>query len=69
MDRSKKVNRRDVDVPMSRQDIGDYVGLTIETVCRVLTELRQKKIIDIPNRREIVIRNEPALRAVAQPES
>jgi CRP-like cAMP-binding protein len=69
IDRSQKVNKRLVDIPMSREDIGDYVGLTIETVCRVLTELRQKKIIDIPNRREIFVRNEPALRAVAQPES
>ena len=66
LDRSGRPEKL-IDIPMSREDIGNYLGLTIETVCRVLTELKQRKLIDIPNRREIVVRNERALRAVAEP--
>jgi CRP/FNR family nitrogen fixation transcriptional regulator len=68
MDRSKKANKRTLDIPMTREDIADYLGLTIETVCRALTELKLRKIIDIPSRHEIVVRHASALRSAAQPE-
>jgi CRP/FNR family nitrogen fixation transcriptional regulator len=41
------------DLPMSRRDIADYLSLTIETVSRVLTHLRQKDIISLPTPRRI----------------
>ena len=34
-----------LELPMSRSDMGDYLGLTIETVCRRLTQLRQEGTI------------------------
>jgi CRP/FNR family nitrogen fixation transcriptional regulator len=50
-----------VDLPMSRQDIADYLGLTIETVSRTLTQLENALAIALPTSRRIVLRNRAAL--------
>ena len=50
-----------IDLPMSRQDIADYLGLTIETVSRTLTALETAAAIDVPTSRRIVLRNRGAL--------
>ena len=50
-----------VELPMSRQDIADYLGLTIETVSRTLTSLEHEHAIELPNSRRIVLRHRPAL--------
>lgn len=41
----------DIRFVMSRQDIADHLGLTIETVCRVITELKKKRIIEMQSAR------------------
>jgi CRP-like cAMP-binding protein len=46
---------------MSRQDIADYLGLTIETVSRTLTQLENSDAIAVPTSRRIVLRNRAAL--------
>jgi CRP-like cAMP-binding protein len=51
-----------VELPMSRQDIADYLGLTIETVSRTLTSLEHEAAIALPSSRRVVLRNRPALR-------
>ena len=50
-----------VELPMSRQDIADYLGLTIETVSRTLTQLEKTAAIEVPTSRRIVLRNRSAL--------
>jgi CRP/FNR family transcriptional regulator, nitrogen fixation regulation protein len=50
-----------VELPMSRQDIADYLGLTIETVSRTLTHLEAKATIALPTSRRVVLRNRKAL--------
>jgi CRP-like cAMP-binding protein len=50
-----------VELPMSRQDIADYLGLTIETVSRTLTQLEKSATIELPTARRIVLRNRSAL--------
>ena len=48
-------------LPMSRQDIADYLGLTIETVSRTMSQLVSELAIDLPSSRRIVLRNRGAL--------
>ena len=59
-ERIKSTN--EVELPMSRQDIADYLGLTIETVSRTLTVLENSAAIALPTSRRIVLRNRAALR-------
>jgi CRP-like cAMP-binding protein len=50
-----------VELAMSRQDIADYLGLTIETVSRMLTQLERTSAIEVSSSRRIVLRNQSAL--------
>lgn len=55
----------DVVLPMGRQDMADYLGLTIETVSRILTQLRGEAIVDFPSSRLFQVRKWTALEAMA----
>jgi CRP/FNR family nitrogen fixation transcriptional regulator len=57
-----------VDVPMNRQDIADYLGLTNETVCRVLSELKRAGLIETPNHRQVILSDAEALQSIADGE-
>jgi CRP/FNR family transcriptional regulator, anaerobic regulatory protein len=54
-------------LPMSRTDIGNYLGLTIETVSRIMTRLQQQDIIKV-DKKEILIQNMESLVATANGE-
>jgi CRP/FNR family nitrogen fixation transcriptional regulator len=44
-----------IDLPMSRGDIADYLGLTIETICRGLADMRQLGIIAVDRTRIVIL--------------
>ena len=50
-----------IELPMSRQDIADYLGLTIETVSRTFTQLAQSGTIALETSRRVLFRNRAAL--------
>jgi CRP/FNR family transcriptional regulator, nitrogen fixation regulation protein len=50
-----------VELAMSRQDIADYLGLTIETVSRTFTQFVQSGTIALESSRRVVFRNRAAL--------
>lgn len=54
------------DLPMSRLDIADYLGVTIETVSRVFTQLRRMRLISYATARDMAILNPQALAARAE---
>jgi CRP/FNR family transcriptional regulator len=55
-----------VELPMSRADIADYLGLTTETVSRTVTQLRQSSTISAANRGEIEILDQAALEELSE---
>lgn len=55
------VAKREMDLPMSRADIADYLGLTIETVSRAFSEFERNAAIALPSSRHVVMRNPGAL--------
>jgi CRP/FNR family nitrogen fixation transcriptional regulator len=57
----RKLSPGVIELPMSRQDIADYLGLTIETVSRTFTQLAQSGTIALESSRRVVFRNRAAL--------
>jgi CRP/FNR family nitrogen fixation transcriptional regulator len=61
IDMVQRASSRDddrIDLPMSRRDIADYLGLTIETVSRTLWDLERRGAIKIKGYRSVVLRNQ-----------
>lgn len=54
-----------VRLPMTRSEIADYLGLTIETVSRVLTKLKTQGLIRLVSMHELLILDPERLRALA----
>lgn len=54
-----------IHLAMTRQDIADYLGLTIETVSRTLTQLERDRLIALLNTRQIRLCNRAALEDLA----
>lgn len=54
-----------VALPMTRSDIGDHLGLTMETVCRALAQLKKDGVIELTIH-ELVIRDRDTLAGLAE---
>lgn len=55
-----------ITLPMSRSDIADFLGLTIETVSRTLTLFRREGLIALPDANHVAIRQREVLTRIAE---
>ena len=51
----ESLDKSTFDLPLSRADIADFLGLTIETVSRQFTKLRKDDVIRIENNRHVLV--------------
>jgi len=55
LERLPDATPQSIHLPMTRQDIADYLGLTVETVSRALAKLKKDGLISIPSPHELKI--------------
>lgn len=61
---SRGLSAEEFHLPMSRSDIGNYLGLTIETVSRVMGRLHKKGVINL-DKKHVQIKEMQTLRTMA----
>ncbi|MBN8966930.1 MAG: helix-turn-helix domain-containing protein, partial [Rhizobiales bacterium] len=49
-------------LPMTRRDIADYLGLTLETVSRTFSQLQSQGVLGLTGARQVALRNRQCLR-------
>ena len=54
-----------VGLPMTRNDMGDYLGLSLETVSRALTQLKTQGLIQLLDERRVRLAKPEAMREIA----
>src|SRR5690606_29363039 len=55
----------EIKLPMTRLDIADYLGLTIETVSRTLSKFKRNGLIDLPRATLVILKNPDGLACLA----
>ncbi len=55
IDLAERQGAANLRLPMSRQDIADFLGLTIETVSRLFTRFKRAGLIDLPDRHSVTL--------------
>ena len=64
--RSRSLSATEFNLPMSRQDIGNYLGLAIETVSRLFAQFQERNMLQV-NRRQVRILDLDQLRSLVEP--
>ncbi len=70
--RRNERNRQDpavIELPMTRADIGDFLGLTIETVSRTFTKLKAMGLIELPQSNRVKLMDIDQLENLAEGEA
>jgi CRP/FNR family nitrogen fixation transcriptional regulator len=65
MDVAQRHGSDEVSLPMGRQDMADYLGLTIETVSRMVTQLQGSRVVEFANSRLFRVTRWQALERLA----
>jgi CRP/FNR family transcriptional regulator len=65
-DRLRAADLNPFELPMSRQQMADILGLTIETVSRSLTKLKHAGIIALPGARLLTLIEREKLERIAE---
>ena len=65
MDLAQRHEADEVAVPMGRQDMADYLGLTIETVSRMVTQLQGDNVVEFTGSRNFRVKRWQALERLA----
>lgn len=63
---ARQETNRFIDLPMQRMDIADYLGLTFETVSRVLHKLKDAGLIALPSTKQAELLDIDALEALGE---
>mgnify|MGYP005852254623 CR=1 FL=1 len=58
-------NPDEIKLPMTRLDIADYLGLTIETVSRTLSKFKRNGLIDLPRATLVILKDVDRLATLA----
>jgi CRP-like cAMP-binding protein len=53
-----------ISLPMTRRDIADYLGLTLETVSRTISQLQAEGMVELSTARQITVQRRAKLRAL-----
>jgi CRP/FNR family transcriptional regulator len=53
-----------IELPLSRTEIADYLGLTIETVSRQIARLRERRVISAGNSRSVIVHRPDLLNVI-----
>ena len=64
-DRSSET--KDIELPMSRQEIADHLGLTIETISHTLSKFEHAAVIRLPNSRQVTLLDRATLERISMP--
>ena len=61
LDRRGSDRRGQVELTVTRYDIAEYLAISVETVCRAITDLQQRGVITLAGKRTVIILNRGAL--------